>query len=186
MGKSAEGLSDADVAFIGRQKMFFVATSPSGDGGLLNLSPKGLDTFVVIDANTVIYLDLIGSGIETVAHLRQNGRITLMFCAFEGAPNILRLWGEGDAVEPGEDDWDELRGRFPEMPGVRSIIRVNVSRVSNACGYAVPLYRHEGDRRTLLEWAEKKGPEGVEAYKDQNNRKSLDGLPGLRNLPSQA
>jgi len=186
MGKPTESLTATDVAFIGRQKMFFVATSPSGDGGLLNLSPKGLDTFVVIDPNTVAYLDLAGSGIETVAHLRQNGRIILMLCAFEGAPNILRLWGEGDAVEPGDDDWDELRRRFPEMPGVRSIIRVNVGRVCNACGYAVPLYNHEGDRRTLLEWAEKKGPEGVEAYMYQNNRKSLDGLPGLRNLPSQS
>lgn len=186
MGKHTESLSAADIEFIGRQRMFFVSTAPSGDGGLLSLSPKGLDTFVVMGSNEVAYLDLIGSGIETVAHVRQNGRITLMFCAFEGSPNILRLWGEGDALEPGDGDWDELRGRFPEMPGVRSIIRVKVARVCNACGFAVPRYNYEGDRRTLLEWAEKKGPEGIEAYKDQKNRKSLDGLPGLRNLPSEA
>jgi hypothetical protein len=180
MGRVLERLDDRAVHFIGAQKMFFVATAPSGDAGLLNLSPKGLDTFAVIDDQTVAYLDLVGSGIETVAHLRQNGRIVLMLCAFEGAPNILRIYGKGEAIEPGDAEWDGLRGRFPEMPGARSVIRVRVERVSDSCGFAAPLYRYEGDRSTLLEWAERKGPEAIEAYKAEKNRESLDGLPGLR------
>ena len=160
--------------------MFFVATAPSGDAGLLNLSPKGLDTFTVLDEQTVAYLDLVGSGVETIAHLRQNGRIVLMLCAFEGAPNILRIYGKGEAIEPGDAEWGDLRGRFPEMPGARSVIRVKVERVSDTCGFAVPLYRYEGDRSTLLDWAEKKGPEAIEQYKAEKNRLSLEGLPGLR------
>lgn len=180
MGRVYERLDEQAVEFIQAQKMFFVATAPAGDDGLINLSPKGLDTFRIIDDRTVAYLDLVGSGIETVAHLRQNGRITLMFCAFEGAPNIARLYGRGEAIEPGEADWDALRSLFPEMPGVRSVIRVHVERGSDACGFAVPCYRYEEDRSTLLDWAQKKGSEAVEAYKDEKNRESLDGLPGLR------
>jgi len=182
MGRVYERLDDRAVAFIRAQRMFFVATAPSGDAGLLNLSPKGLDTFTVLDDETVAYLDLTGSGIETVAHLRQNGRITMMFCAFEGSPNILRIHGKGEAIEPDDPEWDELRGRFPDLPGSRSVIRVRVERVSDSCGFAVPRYRYEGDRSTLADWAVKKGPEAVAAYKAEKNRKSLDGLPGLRNL----
>jgi hypothetical protein len=182
MGRVLERLDDRAADFIRAQRMFFVATAPSGEAGLLNLSPKGLDSFTVLDPQTVAYLDLTGSGIETVAHLRQNGRIVLMFCAFEGPPNILRIYGKGEAIEPGDDEWEDLRGLFAEMPGTRSIIRVRVERVSDSCGFAVPLYRYEGDRSTLLDWAEKKGPEAVEAYKAQKNRESLDGLPGLRRV----
>lgn len=182
MGRVYECLDDRAVEFIRAQHIFFVATAPSGDAGLINLSPKGLDTFAVLDDQTVAYLDLTGSGIETVAHLRQNGRITLMFCAFEGSPNILRLYGQGEAIEPGEPQWDELSARFPELPGARAVIRVQVERVSDACGFAVPLYDYEGDRSALTGWAEKKGPEAVEAYKAEKNRRSLDGLPGLRKL----
>jgi len=180
MGRVYERLDEQAVEFIQAQRMFFVATAPAGDDGLINLSPKGLDTFRIIDDRTVAYLDLVGSGIETVAHLRQNGRITLMFCAFEGAPNIARLYGRGEAIEPGEADWDDLRALFPEMPGVRSVIRVHVERGSDACGFGVPRYRYEEDRSTLLDWAQKKGPDAVEAYKGEKNRESLDGLPGLR------
>ncbi len=183
MGKAKTALDDKTIEFIRRQRMFFVASAPSGDDGLINLSPKGLDTFAVLNPSTVAYLDLTGSGIETIAHLRQNGRIVIMFCAFDGAPNIPRLWGEGDVVEPGDEEWESLRAMFPEMPGARSVIRVRISRVADSCGYAVPLYGYEGERQTLLEWAAKKGPEAVEEYKSDNNRKSLDGLPGLRNLP---
>ena len=180
MGRVLERLDERAIAFIEAQHMFFVSTAPSGEAGLINLSPKGLDTFAVLDEQTVAYLDLVGSGIETVAHIRQNGRITLMFCAFEGAPNIMRIYGQGDAVEPGDAEWEGLRGRFPEMAGERSIVRVRVERVSDSCGFAVPRYRYEGDRSTLTEWVEKKGPEGIEAYKAEKNRKSLDGLEGLR------
>lgn len=180
MGRVFDRLDDRAVDFIAAQKVFFVATAPADEDGSINLSPKGLDTFRVLDDRTVAYLDLTGSGIETVAHVRQNGRITLMFCAFEGSPNILRLYGKAEAIEPGESEWDELRGCFPEMSGVRSVIRVRVERGSDACGFAVPRYRYEGDRSTLLDWADKKGPEAVEAYKSENNRRSVDGLPGLR------
>ena len=180
MGRVFQRLDERAADFIRAQRIFFVATAPSGDEGLLNLSPKGLDTFAVLDPETVAYLDLTGSGIETVAHLRQNGRIVMMFCAFEGPPNIMRIYGKGDAIEPGDAEWDDLRGRFPELPGARSVVRVRVERISDTCGFAVPLYRYEGDRSTLLDWSEKKGPEAIEAYKDQKNRESLDGLPGLR------
>ncbi len=180
MGRTSESLDERTIEFVRRQHVFFVATAPSGGAGRVNLSPKGLDTFAVLDDRTVAYLDLAGSGIETVAHLRQNGRITLMFCAFDGAPNILRLYGAGEAVEPGDAEWDALRARFPEMPGARSIIRVRLERVSSSCGFGVPRYRYEGDRSALTDWAEKKGREGVEAYKAEKNRESLDGLPGLR------
>ncbi|MEZ5364451.1 MAG: pyridoxamine 5'-phosphate oxidase family protein [Bryobacterales bacterium] len=180
MGRVLERLDERAIQFIGAQKMFFVATAPSGDAGLLNLSPKGLDTFAVLDERTVAYLDLVGSGIETVAHLRQNGRIVVMFCAFEGSPNIMRIHGKGSVIEPGDAEWDELRRRFPEIPGARSIIRVHVERVADTCGFAVPLYDYKGDRSTLLDWVEKKGPEAVEQYKAEKNARSLDGLPGLR------
>ncbi|MEM7577630.1 MAG: pyridoxamine 5'-phosphate oxidase family protein [Planctomycetota bacterium] len=176
-------LNDRDRAFIARQNMFFVATAPKSDQGLINLSPKGLDgTFVTIDSQTVAYLDLTGSGVETIAHLRENGRICVMFCAFEGKPNILRIHGIGDAVEPGDAEFATLRKYFAPMAGVRSIIRVRIGRVADSCGFAVPLYTYDGQREALNEWAEKKGPDGVRAYQEKKNRVSLDGLPGLGRL----
>lgn len=174
-------LNDRDRAFIAKQRMFFVATAPLSGDGLVNLSPKGLDgTFAVVDDSTVAYLDLTGSGVETIAHLRENGRITVMFNAFEGPPNILRIQGKGEAVEPGDAGFPELASHFPEMPGVRSIIRVTAERVADSCGFAVPVYEYQGQRETLIQWCEKKGPEGVADYQRTKNAKSLDGLPGLR------
>ncbi|MCC6830026.1 MAG: pyridoxamine 5'-phosphate oxidase family protein [Thermoleophilia bacterium] len=157
--------------------MFFVATAPLEAGGHVNLSPKGLDTFRVVDAHRVAYLDLTGSGNETSAHLAQNGRITVMFCAFEGPPDILRLFGRGRAVLPGDDGWDDLRARFPDLPGVRQIIEVTVDRVQTSCGFAVPLYTPAGDRDQLTRWADTKGPDGIRAYQERNNGTSIDGLP---------
>ena len=177
-------LSDRDRAFIARQRMFFVATAPLADDGLINLSPKGLDgTFAIIDDRTVAYLDLTGSGIETLAHLRENGRICVMFNAFEGPPNILRIQGRGEAIEPGQPGFDELLAHFPELPGVRAIIRITTERVADSCGFGVPFYNYQGQRETLNEWAEKKGPGGVARYQQQKNRKSLDGLPGMAAAP---
>ncbi len=163
--------------FIERQRMFFVATAPLELDGHVNLSPKGLDTFRVVDERRVAYLDLTGSGNETSAHLAQNGRITLMFCAFEGPPDILRLYGRGRAVLPGDDGWDDLRRRFPDLPGVRQIIEVAVDRVQTSCGFAVPRYTPAGDRDQLTRWAEAKGAAGVRDYQERNNRASIDGLP---------
>ncbi len=179
-------LTDPDRDFIARQRMFFIATAPLADDGLINLSPKGLDgTFAVIDDRTVAYLDLTGSGVETVAHLRENGRACLMFCAFDGRPNILRIQGHGEAVEPGDPAFGELAAHFSnrgEMPGVRSIIRVTAERIADSCGFGVPLYEYVGQRDTLTQWAEKKGEDGVRAYQAKNNARSLDGLPGLPSL----
>ncbi len=161
--------------------MFFVATAPSGDGGHVNCSPKGMDTFRVISPTEVAWLDHVGSGAETIAHLRQNGRIVVMFCAFEGPARILRIHGRGETVEPADPRFAPLRSRFPaEAPAVRSVILVSVTRVAESCGWGVPLYAWQGSRTQLQEWADKKGPDGLEEYQRQKNGSSLDGLPALR------
>jgi hypothetical protein len=182
MGKTYPGIDARNAAFIRQQQIFFVATAPSSLDGHVNLSPKGLKSFAILNENTVAYLDLVGSGIETAAHLRENGRIALLFCAFEGPPRLLRLHGRGEVVEPGDEAWDLLRESFPPYDAARCIIRVAVARVSDSCGYGVPLYQYQGDRTQLLDWAERKRPEGIAAYKAENNRSSIDGLPGLRRL----
>src|SRR5262245_54689581 len=166
--------------WIEAQHMFFVATAPLGGDGRVNLSPKGTDSLRVLDGQTIAYLDYVGSGVETIAHLRENGRITVMMCAFAGPPRIVRLQGRGEAVGPGHAGLDALRAQFPEAPGVRAVIRIRVERASDSCGYAVPLYSYEGERTALGAWAEKKGPEGLVAYQRDKNAASIDGLPGLR------
>ncbi len=179
MGKVFDEVDDDVRGFIARQRMFFVATAPLAADGTVNLSPKGLDTFRVLGPRTVAYLDLTGSGVETVAHLRENGRLTVMFCAFEGRPRILRLSGRGRAVEPGDAEWASVSAGFPTMPGVRSVVVLEVERIADSCGFGVPRYEYAGDRTQLPEWAEAKGPEGIRAYQGKKNRESIDGLPGL-------
>lgn len=178
MGKVYPAIDDRLERFMRRQHLYFVGTAPSGAGGHVNLSPKGLDTFRVLDPHTVAYLDLTGSGVETVSHLRENGRITLMFCAFEGAPKILRLYGQGTVLEPGTQDFAEILPRFPEYTAVRSIIRVAVDRIADSCGFGVPRLRYEEERSQLPVWAERQGPRKIEGYQREHNR-SIDGLPGL-------
>jgi predicted pyridoxine 5'-phosphate oxidase superfamily flavin-nucleotide-binding protein len=178
MGRVLDAITDELAAFIAAQRVFFVATAPT-DGGHVNLSPKGLDTFTVLDPTTVAYLDLTGSGIETVAHLRENGRITIMFCAFDGKPNIVRLYGRGEVIPTGEREADALLPRFGEYPGARSVIRVRVDRVSTSCGYGVPLLEYAGERDELLKFAERRGPEGLVEYREDKNAVSIDGLAGL-------
>lgn len=185
MGKVYEQLDEALVGFIGRQHVFFVGTAPDSPDEHLNVSPKGLDTFRILGPRSVAYLDLTGSGIETVAHLRQNGRIAIMFCAFEGRPMILRLHGRGRVVEPGDPEWDGLIARFPEYPGVRSAVVVDVERIADSCGFAVPQYEYRGERSQLIDYAQKKGPEGLERYRAQKNRASIDGIAGLRSAGSE-
>lgn len=182
MGKVLDAIDDGLERFLARQHVFFVATAPDGRDGHINLSPKGIDTFRVLVPNRVAYLDLTGSGIETVAHLRQNGRIVFMFCAFEGAPKIVRLYGRGRVVEPGDAEWHELREQFPPVEGARAIIAVDVTRVASSCGFGVPLYEYCGERSQLMAMAELKGPRGIANYRAKNNRTSIDGLPGLRSL----
>lgn len=172
------------IEWIGAQHVFFVASAPSGPDGHVNCSPKGYDTFRVLSPDSVAYLDLTGSGVETIAHLRDNGRITVMFCAFEGPPRILRLFGRGEAIRPGTAGFDELAREFPAIPGIRSIVRIAVERIQTSCGYAVPFLGYQGERETLVEWAERKGSDGIETYHRTENRESIDGLDGVIGPPS--
>lgn len=186
MGKVFEALDGSLSDFIRRQHVFFVATAPMAGDGLLNLSPKGLDTFAVLDRRRVAYLDLTGSGVETIAHLRENGRIVVMFCAFEGRPRILRLHGRGRAVLPGHADFQELAQAFTSRPGIRSVIEVSLTRIADSCGFAVPRMDYRGDRSQLDTWAEGKGPERLATYRAEKNSVSIDGLPGLTFSPGGA
>lgn len=184
MGKTYESIEGRVAAFIERQRIFFVATAPLSQTGLVNLSPKGLDTFRVLGPREVAYLDFVGSGVETIAHLRENGRIVLMFCAFDGPPNIVRLHGTGEAVEPEDSEFENLQQHFDPHPGVRSVIRVSVDRISDSCGFGVPRYDYQGERDQLNAWSKKQGEQALRAYERANNRTSLDGLPGLRRAGS--
>jgi acetoacetate decarboxylase len=180
MGKVHPAIDDAMQTWLAAQRVFFVATAPSGDGGHVNCSPKGGDALAVVAPTTVAYLDRVGSGIETVAHIRQNGRIVVMLTAFEGPPRIVRLHGRGRAVLPGDAEFAALRAHFPGPDlGARAIVRIDVTRISDSCGFGVPLYRYEGEREQMYKWAEKKGADGVEAYIRDKNARSLDDLPGL-------
>lgn len=180
MGKEFAELDAKLSDWISQQQMFFVATAPLGEDGWVNLSPKGLDgAFQILDPHTVAYLDTTGSGIETIAHLKENGRITVLFCAFNGAPNLLRLYGKGEPIEPHHPDFSALLEKFPAYPDVRSIIKINVERIADSCGFGVPLYDYQGQRDTMIKYAEEKGPQGMEQYRKENNRESLNGLPGL-------
>jgi hypothetical protein len=182
MGKIRESIDQRAVEFIEGQRMFFVATAPLASDGHVNVSPKGLDTFRVLNPGEVAYLDCNGSGAETIAHARENGRITLMFCAFEGPPNILRLYGQAEVLEPADAEFDDLRALFSPELVARSIIRVRVDRVADSCGFGVPRYVAEGDRSQLNDWAERKGPEAIAAYQLEKNSRSIDGLPALRSV----
>lgn len=178
MSKVLDGIDDSLARWLERQPVFFVATAPTGADGHLNVSPKGtVGTFRVIDRDTVAYLDLTGSGAETLAHLRDNGRIVLMFCAFTGRTNIVRLWGRGEAVLPSAPEFGALVAGFPAHPGVRSVIRVDVSRVADACGYAVPLMTLDAERDVLDLHNAKKGSERLARYRVERNAVSIDGLP---------
>jgi hypothetical protein len=181
MGKLHSEITRELRAFIDRQHVFFVATAPSGPAGHVNLSPKGLDTLRVLGPHEIAYLDSVGSGAETIAHLRDNGRITLMFCAFDGAPNILRLYGTGEAIEPQDDVFTLLQPAFGDpAPGTRAIIRIRVHRIADTCGFGVPLLEFRAHRPQLSAWASRKGPEGLRDYQRQHNAASIDGLPALR------
>jgi Pyridoxamine 5'-phosphate oxidase len=191
MGKLYQELDQRLRKFIAAQPIFFVATAPcltaDGGGGHVNVSPKGYrDTFAVLGPHQVAYLDLTGSGAETIAHLRQNGQITIMFCAFDTTPKILRLYGTGRVVLPRDEQWDDLARHFGGHPGVgaergseRAVIVVDVHRIADSCGYAVPVMELIEERDLLLSWAGRKTPEGLTAYRAEKNEVSIDGLPAL-------
>jgi hypothetical protein len=181
MGKVYEQIDDQLAAWIGRQRMFFVGTAPSGEGGHLNVSPKGpIGTLRILDPLTIAYLDLVGSGAETIAHLRQNGRIVVMLCAFEGPPRILRLHGRGEVLPAGALDFPDVEV-LPEQR--RRVIRIAVERIADSCGFGVPLMGYAGERANSRRWAEGKltkgGPDALERYKLEKNARSIDGLPAL-------
>jgi hypothetical protein len=168
MGKIFDGIDEKLAAWIGRQRLFFVATAPSG-GGHVNLSPKGpIESLRIVDPHTIEYEDHVGSGAETTAHLRDNGRICVMLCAFDGPPRIVRLHGRGESV-PAEDPGG----------GVRGVIRVHLDRISDSCGYGVPLMEYVGERPQRELWNDRKGPDGLREYVREKNGRSIDGLPAF-------
>jgi len=179
MAERFASISDDLGRWWSEQPMFFVATAPAGDGGHVNVSPKGLDTLRILGPQRVAYLDLTGSGVETIAHLRENGRITLMACAFNGAPRISRIYGAGTVHERGTAEFGALAALFPELPGSRAVIEIAVDRVTTSCGYAVPLMDLVGDRDRLLDWANAKGDDGLVDYRARKNAESIDHLPGI-------
>lgn len=179
MGRVFDSISPEVEAFVSAQPVFFVATAPRSDDGHVNCSPKGLDTFRVLGPDQVAYLDLTGSGAETIAHVRENGRITLMFCAFDGKPNIVRFYGRARVIPWGEADAEPFRSAFPSFQSARSIVVVDVQRVSTSCGYGVPILRLEEDRTQLLDWAKRKGDAGIRAYWREKNATSIDDLRAL-------
>lgn len=177
MGKFHETMGDRHKDFIKSQRLFFVATAPLQGAGHINLSPKGLDSFRILSDTRVAYMDIVGSGNETSAHILENGRITFMFCAFSGPPNILRLYGKGFAVLPGKPGWDELAVNFVLQPATRQIIVADIFSVQTSCGFGIPFYEYAGERDHAQKWADSKGPEGLEEYKKEKNLVSIDGLP---------
>ena len=177
MGKFHDSIKPAHKKFIEEQHIFFVSTAPLSADGHINLSPKGLDCFRVLSDTKVAYMDLISSGNETSAHTLENGRITLMFCSFEGAPNILRLYGKGFTILPGTDLWNEYAPNFTIYPNTRQLIVAEIDLVQTSCGFGVPLFEYAGERDIHFDWAEKKGQEGLQDYIQEKNLVSLDGLP---------
>lgn len=174
MGKQFSELSEEHKVFIANQKMFFVGTA--AEEGRVNISPKGMDTLKVVSSNKVIWLNLTGSGNETAAHLLKNNRMTIMFCAFEGKPLILRLYGKANIYHPKDHQYKEYESLFSDIPGARQIIELDVEMVQNSCGFGVPLMDYKEDRSILTDWAKTKGKEGVEAYWKEKNTKSIDGF----------
>jgi pyridoxamine 5'-phosphate oxidase-like protein len=182
MGRTYAEIDQRLADWLVGQPVFFVATAPLAADGSVNCSPKGnRHELVVLDRRTVAYLDQTGSGVETIAHVRENGRIVLMFCAFEGPPRIVRLHGTGQVVLAGDPAFAPLARHFPgaDGTGVRSIITVAVSRIADSCGFGVPVMELRGHRAKLEEWATRKGREGIRAYWSEKNAVSVDGVPGI-------
>lgn len=182
MGASFAELRDDHMEFIAAQLVFFVASAPTGAGGHVNLSPKGGDTFRILDRRNVAYLDLTGSGAETIAHVRQNGRLTVMFCSFGPKPLVLRLFGQANVVTLDSPAATEMMHSFSLVPGARALIHLAVDEVRTSCGYGVPVVEGAMPRPRLIEWAEAKGPDGIVAYNAEHNERSLDGLAAMEGM----
>lgn len=179
MGKEYQEIDKRIKSWIERQRVFFVSTAPRADDGLINCSPKGLDGLRVLGPKQIAYADIGGSGIETVAHLKENGRIVIMLCAFDGPPKIFRFYGRGRPVEPHDEEFESLVPLFPEMPTIRNFIVVDVDCIRDSCGYGVPQYEFKRERDSLQNWCDSKSEDELLAYRIEKNAQSLDGLPGL-------
>lgn len=175
MGRAFTGLTADHRDFIRAQQVFFVATATRN--GLINLSPKGLDTLRIVDEQRICWLNLTGSGNETAAHVAADGRMTIMFCAFSGPPSILRLYGTATMIHPRDSGWHATYDLFDPLPGARQIFDMRITRVQTSCGFGVPLLDARGDRRELTDWANRVGEHGIRSYWAQKNRLSVDGLP---------
>ena len=179
MSNTHEIIDSELASWIGKQPVFFVATAPLSATGHINASPKGGNSFRILGPKEIAYQDYTGSGAETAAHLKENSRIVIMFCAFDGPPRILRLHGRGEVIEPGHARFTELAAHFPPHPGTRAFVHVVVTRVSTSCGYGVPLMDFREHRDLLEEWATGKTRDGLEQYRAAKNRNSIDGLPAF-------
>ncbi len=179
MSKQLEHIDSELAEWISRQKVFFVATAPLSPNGHLNVSPKGGEALRILAPMRAVYQDYTGSGAETVAHLRENGRMVIMFCAFEGPPKIVRLHGTGTVITPEDAKFSEMAALFPSNPGTRAFIEIAVKLVSSSCGYSVPFFEFRGHRDTLDRWADAKGSENLRLYRATKNVKSIDGLPAF-------
>ncbi len=175
MGKQFSELSEKHVAFIAKQKLFFVGTAT--DTSQVNISPKGMDSFRVVNNQSIVWLNVTGSGNETAAHVKTHPRMTVMFTAFEGPPMTLRLYGNATAVHQNDKEWAELYGLFPPNPGARQIFKLPIDIVQVSCGMAVPYYEYKGDRELLTDWAIKTGEAGLKSYWEKKNQASIDGIP---------
>lgn len=175
MGKQFTAITSEHKTFIKNQKLFFVGTAPKE--GKINISPKGMDSFRILDDNTIVWLNLTGSGNETAAHLQEDDRMTILFCAFEGKPYILRLYGNAIAIHPKDKKWEELFPLFSANLGARQIMLMRVELVQKSCGYSIPLFEYQEERSILDNWTNKKGAEGIKDYWAERNSISLDGKP---------
>lgn len=175
MGQRFTELSEKHINFIAEQKIFFVGTAMAE--GCVNISPKGMDSLRVLGNNRVAWLNVTGSGNETAAHVQQTPRMTLMFCAFDGQPLILRLYGAAKVVHKGDSEWNSLFSLFKPLPGARQIFELSIELVQSSCGMAVPYFSYEGERELLSDWATKKGDAGLKQYWQEKNQISIDGIP---------
>jgi hypothetical protein len=179
MGKVFDGINEALASWISAQPVWFVATAPLAADGHINVSPRGHDCLSILGPHRVGWVDYTGSGVETIAHLRENGRICVMFASFDRRPRIVRLHGYGTVALPGDPGYAEVVARNPAHPSTRAVIIVDVRRVSDSCGYGVPVMELVAERNLLQLTAEKKGPDGLASYRSEKNAVSIDGLPGL-------
>jgi len=186
MGKFYDAMTDHHREFIRKQHIFFVGSAPLSAEGHVNVSPKGMDSFRILGENKVGYMDVTSSGNETSAHMHENGRVTIMFCAFEGSPNILRLYGKGYTVLPGTPEWDELSPQFNIIRTTRQLIVADIHKVQTSCGFGVPLFDYQGERDQHFKWADQKSDDDLQAYRAEKNFTSLDGLPTPLGIKEQA